>query len=334
MRVSIVGAGLQARRRLPVIVEDDETTAVAVASANIDEARALANVHGLRVDSRWEETVEDPSVDSVVVCSTPDSHAEIAAAAIANGKHLLVEKPMTRSAAEAAELVQLARDAGTVLRCGFNHRFHPAISRATELVADGAIGRPRFLRGLYGIGGRSTMASEWRGDPTRAAGGHLMEQGIHLVDIALTIHPGVHAVIGHVDTVTFPIAPLEDIGTILLLGDGFSAAITASMIQWRNTFALEIAGDSGYVQVEGLGGSYGTETLTVGSRDEHAPFTETKTYFRGPDPSWRLEWQHFRAMVAGHVTRETGASAVDAMSIVEAAYESSRLGQRVPRGWQ
>lgn len=189
-----------------------------------------------------------------------------------------------------------------------------------------------MVRANYGFGGRSTMTQEWRGDPTRAAGGHLMEQGIHLFDLVHAIEPEIEQVSGRVDNLGLDMNSLEDVGTAVLSRCGFVASLTSSLVQWRNTFSFELACQRGYVEVNGLGGSYGTETLTIGQRDEHAPFSETQTYFRGEDRSWQMEWQHFRAMIDGTTSREYGDDAVRAMEWVEAAYTSSRTGQSVTVG--
>lgn len=329
MRIGMVGAGLQAKRRLASFTDHPEDTIAAIASSDLGEARALADAHRTAAVGTWRELVADESIDAMVVCSTPDSHFEIASAAIEAGKHTLVEKPLTRTSAQARELADLADRNGVVFACGFNHRYHPAVSRALQLVAEGTLGRPLSMRGLYGIGGRSGIEREWRSDPDRAAGGQLMEQGIHLVDLVLAVHPGVSEVFGHVDTVLFPIEPLEDMGTAVLVGDRFSASVSSSLLQWRNTFSLEVTCQDGYVTVDGLGGSYGNEVLTVGRRDEHAPFAEEKTYFRGADRSWSAEWTAFAASVSGTGPRLDPYAAAKAMRIVEAAYESSATGRRV-----
>src|SRR5690606_9325983 len=154
--------------------------------AGLDEAaaRGLAERHGAAVARSWRDCVDDAAIDAVVVCSTPETHAEIAGAALGAGKHVLCEKPMTRSSGAAREPAQIAADRGVILKCGFTPRFHPAVAAAAERIHRGDIGRPLLVRGVYGIGGREGLEREWRSDPARAAGGQLMEQGIHLIDLA------------------------------------------------------------------------------------------------------------------------------------------------------
>jgi predicted dehydrogenase len=85
---------------------------------------------------------------------------------------------------EARAMVAEAEAAGRVLKCGFNHRHHPAVQQARRWFEEGRIGEPVFIRARYGIGGRPGYEREWRADPEIVSGGQLMEQGIHAVDLA------------------------------------------------------------------------------------------------------------------------------------------------------
>lgn len=79
--------------------------------------------------------------------------------------------------------MQLAAENKVILKCGFNHRHHPAMIKANELIKSGAIGKPITGRALYGICGRENYEKEWRSDVEITAGGQLMEQGIHCIDL-------------------------------------------------------------------------------------------------------------------------------------------------------
>jgi predicted dehydrogenase len=197
-------------------------------------------------------------------------------------------------------------------------------------VADGGIGRPLFGRAVYGFGGRPGLAGEWRSDPRRTGGGHLMEQGIHAVDLFRWLVGDFDAVTCRTSTGLFPIAPLEENAFCLLeRDDGFIACLHASLLQWKNRFELELYGTDGYAAVHGLGGSYGTERLVMARRDPVAPFTETCVEYRAADPSWRLEWEEFVTAVAeGREPAGGGQDGVAAMAMVEAAYRSARTGRR------
>ena len=102
----------------------------------------------------------------VVVVSTPNAYlCEVAVAALENGKHVLIEKPMGRDLAEAEMLADVARSSRGLLKIGFNHRYHPALRAAHERFIAGEIGVPIAIRARYGHGGRPGYENEWRGDP-------------------------------------------------------------------------------------------------------------------------------------------------------------------------
>ena len=91
----------------------------------------------------------------VLVLTYPDTHAEMSIAALEAGKHVLCEKPLTRTEDEAPARWSTRRaEGGRILKCGFNHRHHPAVLEARRLFDAGVIGKPAFGRARYGIGGR------------------------------------------------------------------------------------------------------------------------------------------------------------------------------------
>src|SRR5262249_30206861 len=151
-------------------------TLVVTADTDIRRAEQLAaDYPGCVGTSDWEAAVRRPDVDIVIVATTNQSLASVTAAALRHRKHVLVEKPGARSAAELEPLVALARQAGVVAKVGFNKRFHPAFRKARALLDEGAIGPVLFARGRYGHGGRLGYDREWRADPALAGGGELLD---------------------------------------------------------------------------------------------------------------------------------------------------------------
>jgi predicted dehydrogenase len=111
---------------------------------------------------------------------------------------------------------------------------------------------------------------------------------------------------------------------------GAIAMLHTSLTQWKNLFSFEVFGSEGYIQAEGLGGSYGVEKLTFGKRDFTGPFLTKVTEFKGSDPSWKLEWDEFRAAV--REKREPIGNVKDgleSMRMALAVYESEKKGRFV-----
>ncbi|MFF7450472.1 MULTISPECIES: Gfo/Idh/MocA family oxidoreductase [unclassified Streptomyces] len=152
--------------------------------------RAAADRHGwAAAETDWRALITRDDVDLVDICTPGDSHAEIAVAALAAGKHVLCEKPLANSVEEASAMVAAAEEAsarGQVAMVGFNYRRVPATALARTMVADGRIGELRHLRVTY--------LQDWLVDPEfpltwrlrkeHAGSGSLGDLGAHIVDLA------------------------------------------------------------------------------------------------------------------------------------------------------
>jgi len=323
MRVAIVGCGLVGNRRARAL---GESRLVAVADTNRTRAEQLAaHFPGCAASADWQSVVERPDVDLVIVATTNDALTPVALAAVQRRKHVLVEKPAARSAAELVPLIGAARQAGVTVKVGFNHRFHPALRKAHEIHRGGALGRLMYLRGRYGHGGRPGYAHEWRADPTRAGGGEMLDQGVHLIDLARWFAGDFVEVSGHVGTYFWD-APVEDNGFLLLkTAAGQVAWLHASWTEWKNLFCLEVFGTDGKLQIDGLGGSYGVERLAFYRMlPEMGPPESTIWEYPGEDPSWCAELDHLVECIAeGRTPSGSLDDALAALQIVERVYARS-----------
>jgi predicted dehydrogenase len=161
----------------------------ALAGRNGEAARAVAEKFGWEhVETDWRALIARDDVDVVDVCTPGDTHAEIAVAALEAGKHVLCEKPLANSVAEAeamAEAAKAARARGVRSMVGFTYRRVPAIKLARNLVADGKLGEVRHVRAQYLqdwlIDPQAPLS--WRLDKTRAGSGALGDIGAHIIDL-------------------------------------------------------------------------------------------------------------------------------------------------------
>lgn len=328
MRVGLIGAGLQCGRRIPALGPDD--VLVAIAAPDLQQASAHAKPAGAKVFAHWEDLLAHPGLDAVIVATPPDTHLAATVGALSAGKHVLCEKPLARTSAEAASMEAAAKTHGRVLHCGFNHRFHPAARALANSIASGEHGRPLSAMGVYGYGFRSGYGDEWRADPAVVSGGQLMEQGIHLVDLVDGLLWPVHDVIAHTQQSFGLPQGIEDDAHVLLRSvTGQVAMVRASLSQWHNRFMFEVTFEQATVRIDGLTGSYGEQTLTIEKRDD-GPFNAHVTRYRGPDRSWAAEWSHFRDLVRQSPVPEPDPAGRSALSVVEAAYHSTETGRWTP----
>jgi predicted dehydrogenase len=327
MKVGIVGCGLIGNKRAKALGAERLT---AVADPNADRARKLAGQYpACEVAPDWEALVRRPDVDVVVVATTNDMLAPVTHAAVRAGKHVVVEKPAARSAAEVEPVVEAAnrafRDSGVVVKVGFNHRFHPAFLKAREIFDAGALGELMFLRARYGHGGRKGMETEWRGDPQIAGGGEMLDQGVHLIDLSRWFLGEFSDVAGHVARYFWD-WQVEDNGFAMLRTDkGQVAWLHASCTEWKNLFSFELYGKAAKLAVDGLGGSYGVERLAYYRMlPQMGPPETTIWEYPGGDRSWQLEWAHFLDCVRDRRQASGGIDdALAALRVVDRLYEFS-----------
>lgn len=328
MKVGIVGAGLQGTRRAQALKAVDGSDLVIVADVREDAAAALAADAGCVATSQWEHVVARDDVEAVVVCTPPHLHAQISIAAMRSGKHVLCEKPLARTVDEAEEMVRVAQETGVRLKCGFNLRHHPGVQQARQWLERGCIGEIMFIRCRYGIGGRPGYDQEWRAQAQISGGGQLMDQGIHVLDLCRWFLGDFEEVTGMVATLFWDVAPLEDNAfTLLRTSRGQIASVHVSWTQWKPLFSFEMFGRDGHIQVEGLGGAYGTEQAILARRDLTGPFREEIVEYRGEDRSWDEEWREFTGAIAE--TREplgSGADGAAALRLVWRVYEAAKAG--------
>ncbi len=153
-------------------------------------ARAAARRLGWGdVETDWRQVVGREDVDLVDICTPGHTHAEIAVTALEAGKHVLCEKPLANSVAEAqamADAADVAARSGVVAMVGFTYRRVPAIQLARQLVADGRIGTVRHVRAQYLQDWLADpeVPLSWRLDKQKAGSGALGDIGAHIVDLA------------------------------------------------------------------------------------------------------------------------------------------------------
>lgn len=184
MRVGIIGCGLIGDKRADAILASGDEIAV-VSDLDHERARRLAGkCNGSAIAGDWRDAL-GRDLDIIVIATRHDMLAEITHAALEAGHHVLVEKPAARNRAELEPVVDLARKGSLLVKVGYNHRFHPAILKAKEIIDQGGLGPLINIRARYGHGGRVGYEKEWRCKKELSGGGELIDQGSHLIDLSL-----------------------------------------------------------------------------------------------------------------------------------------------------
>jgi predicted dehydrogenase len=290
--VGIIGCGLIGQKRAKALGSGGRL--VACADIDVSRADSLAKSTGAKVFRDWRELVWLRGVNVVIVATLHDSLAEITRTAIDAGKHVLVEKPAARTAAELLPVMAAAAKHGVKVHVGFNHRYHRSLRKAKEIVDTGALGELMFIRARYGHGGRIGYDNEWRSKPELSGGGELIDQGPHLIDLSRWFLGEMTEVQGFAHTYFWDM-PVDDNGFMLLKTAKKQAAfLHASCTEWKNLFSMEIYGKLGKLDLSGLGGSYGVEKITwYKMLPEMGPPETTSWEYPMEDNSWAVEIAEF-----------------------------------------
>jgi predicted dehydrogenase len=313
MRVAIIGCGLVGGKRAAALAGAELAACV---DPQLERAEQLARAARDCVALKdWRRVMDDRSISIVIVATPHDSLASITAAAISAGKHVLVEKPAARAVEELRGVTEAAQAGKSLVRVGFNHRYHRALRKAKEVVDSGALGPLLFVRARYGHGGRLGYEREWRARPEISGGGELLDQGVHLIDLARWFLGELVQVEGFAHTYFWDM-PVDDNAFLLLKTAARQVAfLHASCTEWKNLFSFEIVGRAGKLHIEGLGGSYGVERLAwYRMLPEMGPPETTVWEYPMADDSWTVEMREFLQDI--EMNRQPAAGLRDAAAVL------------------
>jgi len=326
LQFAVIGCGLIGRKRAAALAKVQGAKLVAVCDVNAARANELASLYpGCEALTDAAILLARPDVNAVIVATLNEALAPLSRAAALAGKHVLVEKPGALNSAQLREVQAAAGKTGAKVRIGYNHRFHPALQKAREIFESGALGPMMFLRARYGHGGRKGYDREWRADPKLSGGGELIDQGVHLIDLAGWFLGNFATIEGHATTSFWDMKVDDNAFLSLRTAAGQTAWLHASCTEWKNLFSFEIYGRVGKIAIDGLGGSYGTEKLVYYKMlPEMGPPPSFPEEYPGGDASWALETEAFLADI--RLNREPSPGlreGIRTLEIVESIYRSS-----------
>lgn len=332
MRVAIVGTGAIAQNHL---VGYRASGADVVAICDVDPATLAARQKAWEVDAGYtdfREMFAEVDLDAVSICTPNSTHHPVTLAAAAAGCHVLCEKPVSMSLAEADQMITACSSAGVVFQVGHHMRSWAAANKARELIEGGAIGDITYarFRQAHDWAGAAKVRGVF-GSKELSGGGTLLDNGCHLFDLARYLCGDVIDVFARMATRKFTIE-VEDTAISSL---GFaSGAIGQVEVAWTGTGwqeAFWVFGTEGSLECDNRAG--GPNVLVHRSRQAPAQTwagTDVTTYDLQGGASHTQHVANFLAAIAG--TREvvcTGADGREAVRLVLASYESAAAGYPV-----
>lgn len=332
MRIAIVGLGMAVTPHARGLVDLTESVEVVHAFSPSAARRAAFGARfPFPLADRLETILEDASVEAVLILTPANTHLEIATACARAGKHVLLEKPIEITTARAEQLVATCRAAGVTLGIVLQHRFRPAGLRLAELLASGELGA---------IVGCSTVIRLWRpqgyydepgrGSFARDGGGVLISQGIHTLDLMLSLAGPIAEVTGYATTTPVHRMETEDmVCAAAHFASGAFGTIDATTAAYPG-FAerIELTCEKGTASLAGT-------SLSVRFQDGRAIDMEPdhSAGGTGADPM-AFPHDYHRAVMAdfveairfGRAPKVTGEEALKVHRLIDALIESGRRG--------
>ena len=283
LRVIIVGLGVQGAKRKAVAGRD--------VVATVDPVHPDADHDSIR-------KVPLETYDAALVCTPDETKIELLTYLLENGKHLLVEKPLFAPDNGALEkLAKIAREKNTVCYTAYNHRFEPHFVRMKQLIESGRLGKLYCVRMFYGNGtARLVRDSAWRDQ----GAGVLPDLGSHLLDTALFWFGKPDAPFDIYSASRFENRSFDHFS----FGSNGSPVLQFEMtlLNWRNHFYADLFAEHGSAHIQSLC-KWGPSTFTIRDRKlpSGRPDEESVTLVQ-PDPTWALEYEHFKTLCASGVS--------------------------------
>lgn len=232
--VALIGAGMIAPTHVAALSDlRDKVRLAAIVSRHPDRARSLAGLYAGQTPTftaDFSEVTANPDIGMAIVATPPNVRIELISALVEAGKHILLEKPLARTLAEAQEVVDICENAGVTLGMVFQHRAQASSRAAARRIAQGGLGKPGLVEIAAPLWRDQSYYDELgRGSYARDGGGVLLTQAIHTIDLALSLTGPVTRVQAMVATTPLHRMDSEDYAVAgLTFASGAVGSLTAS----------------------------------------------------------------------------------------------------------
>ncbi len=328
VKVGVIGLGWVAQVvHLPILSKMLEVELVAVCDRDKARARLVAEKYGLKsIYTDVGRMLEQVDCQAVVICTSTDTHKDVAVAALETGRDVLVEKPIARKYTEAVEIAETAKHTKRKLMVGMNHRFRPDTMILKSFLQGKELGKVFYTKAGW-LRTKSTD-SAWLTQRDKSGGGAFIDLGIVLLDMALWLmdFPEVKKV--SAVNFTHKTKEVEDTSLVTITTKG------GASISLEVSWSMNVPDDVYYCQLFGTEGSAGINPLRI-NKELHGNLVNLAPARMDPPQhmykrSYENELRHFiGAVTKVHPVISTADEAVQRMRIVEAVYKSARTSREV-----
>lgn len=329
---AIVGLGSYATRQiLPNMPACEFSQVVALVSGSPDKARTIADEYGVAHDNiynyeNYDSIADNPAIDVVYVVLPNSMHHEFTIRALRAGKHVLCEKPMSVSVAEAEEMVAVARETGRKLMIGYRSRFEPYNQQAIEIAQGGTLGPTKVIETSSGF--NIGNPEQWRLKRALSGGGSMMDIGIYSVQAARYLTGEEPVSVNALETTDTSDPRFREVEDTVLFQLRFPSGILANCVSAysSNHNRYRAIGQRGWVELEPATGYSGhAMRVSTGGRVEPRVLPEpAKNQFVGM-------LDHMSESVINDTQPLVpGEEGLQDMRVIAAVYEAARSGGTVP----
>lgn len=348
LKIGVVGVGNIAEEHIGAYLKNPAVDLYAFCDINAARLEEMSERYGV---SRCYADVNDmlracPELDAVSICTWNSAHAPCAIAALEAGKHVLCEKPMATSAAEALRMQEAARRSGKLLMIGFVRRYGNDCQILEDLIRQDTLGEIYYAKATYLR--RNGNPGGWFGDKSRSGGGPLIDLGVHVIDLTrylmgnpkpvsvygatfrkLYNRPHIKCASGYrsVSAGKDDICDVEDLASALIRYEN------GAVLQIEASFSLNIQKDEGIIQLFGTKGGAKLDpelelyTELDGYLSDIRLAAPTALSFDG---LFAREIDHFvECVLTGTPCRAPAEDGVELMRILDAVYRSAAAGHEV-----
>lgn len=328
LKVGIVGGGAIAQvAHLPVLKKLRSVEVQAICDTDLPKARALADRFGIK-DSHddIEEMLRYEELDAVVICSPNHLHEAHILAALSADKHVLVEKPVAMSATSAQRIVRALEKRNRVVMVGMNHRYRPDVQIVRSFVQSGELGSIESIRGSWHVSRSGRTPLGWRQRREQAGGGAMLDLGLTILDIGLWLggSPPPARVSACLDRSGRAVEQSGSAFVICENGTSIFVDVTWHHIGEGERFGVGLRGSKGSAGINPLNvwkelHGMAVDVSPTGSGSRENAFTA----------SYRAEWAHFQAAIAGEARVPSLDEHVTLHKVIDAIYKSAVDGRDV-----
>jgi predicted dehydrogenase len=311
-----------------------ETRLAAVADVKLNRAEHFAQEYGVASYTDYRALLASADIDAVSICVPSGLHARVAIDALRAGKHVLVEKPIAITLADADQMIQVAREEGRALGVVLQNRYNHPMQQLRRLIDEGGLGRlylgnacVRWYRP------QSYYEDEWHGT-WAMDGGALMNQSIHHIDALQWFMGPVQSVYAYSATLAHQMEA-EDVGVaVVKFASGALGAIEGSTLTWPQNLEGSVAlfGERGSVKIGGTALNRITLWKVAGELEQEAEILTSQVV----DPPTVYGYSHrevirdfAHAVMEDRQPGTPGEEARKSLALVAAIYESARTGREI-----